>query len=500
MKRKIFAWILSVCMAFGLSACGSPQGGSSQGGSSPFDSSVDDSSKDEIVDTGSQDGSDNASEDTSGESSGGGSGNDSTPIPDDGTMRILVVESNVGESEAFMQLLEETEYEITVLCATDEHFPSTVEELFPYDEVILNNIANADMPDGFVEILHSYVNDFGGGLFTVGGNKVDENGNFIYENGVPVPNAYNREDMFGTLYQEILPVQAIDYTPPAAVMLLIDSSGSMDAIAENGRTKLELAKQGAKACLDVLTERDYCGIATLEEQYTVAMDLSPMTQMAKLHKAIDDITTGGGTVFGDALHGAARALQAMKNVEKRHVVLLTDGTPADTYQEYSPVIEAYVNNENAPVTFSFVVIGEDITSAGIKELQNAASLGSGRFYSVLDVDSLPRIMHEELTSPEIKSINFEEFQPQLCIQNDITLGIQQEMMPPLEGFYGTKLKDGAEMVLSGPWNVPIYAQWQYGKGKVGSFMCDLYGVWSSSFMRSDLAKKMLWNIIASLSR
>jgi uncharacterized membrane protein len=86
------------------------------------------------------------------------------------------------------------------------------------------------------------------------------------------------------------------------------------------------------------------------------------------------------------------------------------------------------------------------------------------------------------------------------VENEIALGIQQELIPPLGGFYGTKLKDGAEMVLSGPWNVPIYAQWQYGKGKVCSFMCDLNGVWSSSFMRSDIAKKILWNIIDSLSR
>ena len=51
----------------------------------------------------------------------------------------------------------------------------------------------------------------------------------------------------------MLPVQAIDYTPPIAVMLVIDCSGSMSS----GR--FEAALRGAEECLDSLTERDYCG-------------------------------------------------------------------------------------------------------------------------------------------------------------------------------------------------------------------------------------------------
>lgn len=89
-------------------------------------------------------------------------------------------------------------------------------DLRQYDEVVLVNIANADMPEGFDVILNSYVHDYGGGLFTVGGN--DENGE---------ANAYNKDDLEGTLYQQMLPVQAINYTPPLGVAFLLDISGSM---------------------------------------------------------------------------------------------------------------------------------------------------------------------------------------------------------------------------------------------------------------------------------
>ncbi len=415
--------------------------------------------------------------------------------------KILMVERNEMESKALSTLLEEEyeEFEITTLnIFNKEMVPTSVDALRQFDQVVLYNIANADMPEGFVELLHSYVNDFGGGLFTVGGNKVDENGNVVLDRGEVVANAYDREDMYGTLYQEMLPVQAIEYTPPVAVMIIVDRSGSMEmAAGQSGQTKLELAKQGAKACLDALTERDYCGIMTLEEKYTEEMQVSPMTQQAKLQKAIDDIAIGGGTVFQDALRGAGRALQAVKNVERRHVILVTDGVPADPYEEYSTPIEQYFNDINAKVTFSFVIIGEDISASDKQNIRKAAELGGGRFYDVWDTSSLPRVMREELNMPAIKAINHKPFQPKIHTFNNVVSGIEQSQIPMLHGFYGTKIKTGATMVLKGEF-VPIYAQWKYGEGTVGSFMCDLNSVWSADFMADATGRRLLMNIINAL--
>ena len=45
-----------------------------------------------------------------------------------------------------------------------------------------------------------------------------------------IAHAYNRDDMLNTLFQDILPVQAINYTPPVAVMIVADRSGSMSAV------------------------------------------------------------------------------------------------------------------------------------------------------------------------------------------------------------------------------------------------------------------------------
>ena len=58
------------------------------------------------------------------------------------------------------------------------------------------------------------------------------------------------------------------------------------------------------------------------------------------------------------------------------------------------------------------------------------------------------------------------------------------------------MKNGAIAILKGPYNVPIYAQWNYGKGIVGSFMCDLNGTLSKNLLSNDNGVFLLNKIIS----
>ena len=60
-----------------------------------------------------------------------------------------------------------------------------------------------------------------------------------------------------------------------------------------------------------------------------------------------------------------------------------------------------------------------------------------------------------------------------------------KMTVSLDGFFGVRAKSGAELLLIGDYDVPIYARWRLGKGMVGSFMCDLSGEWSFNFLNGD---------------
>jgi hypothetical protein len=69
----------------------------------------------------------------------------------------------------------------------------------------------------------------------------------------------------------------------------------------------------------------------------------------------------------------------------------------------------------------------------------------------------------------------------------------------LNGFYGVKVRTDAETVMLGDHNVPIYAQWAYGEGMVGSFMCDLQASeWSVDFMTSSSGINFIRNVVNNL--
>ncbi|MDE6029803.1 MAG: VWA domain-containing protein [Clostridiales bacterium] len=417
--------------------------------------------------------------------------------------RILIIERDSGSSEKFIESLSESEeYSAEVVNVSDsEKMPQTLDALREYDEVVLMNIANRDMPDGFVDILYSYVHDIGGGLFTVGGTREDEYGN-------TVANMYDRADMYTisdggvrvpTLYQEMLPVQSIDYTPPLGVMIIIDKSGSMDT-ALGGGTRLDEAKAGAEAAVYALSERDYCGIMTLDSEFQIEQSLIPATNQARLLFAIGDTKSNGGTQFAGAIKRAGEALLSFKArhiIERCHIILISDGEPGDkTFEEYGDVIAA---NYEKGITFSMVAIGIDQNSQHDQDMARAAELGHGRYYRVWD-STLADKISQELKLPEITSISSEPFKPYISDHTGVVNGVKNEDIPKLGGYFGTKIKDSDELYvpLSGEF-VPILAHWRYGEGRVGSFMCDLTGEgWSGEFMSSEAGVKIIKNTVRTL--
>ena len=155
------------------------------------------------------------------------------PEESDAPGRILVF-GKADESAALLSLLAESgKYDAERADIADAAEYGTAEALGAYDEIILNNVAVREMPDGFQEILCSYVYDLGSGLLTAGGR--DERGE---------PHAYNRDDIAGTVYEEILPVQAVNFEPPAGIVFVLDNSGSMEASARTEKVRWIGRKRG----------------------------------------------------------------------------------------------------------------------------------------------------------------------------------------------------------------------------------------------------------------
>lgn len=392
---------------------------------------------------------------------------------------VLIIQHD-SEGEQLRQLFSD-DFNVTVKKISEA--PATLNELREYDQVILANIANADMPEGFINILNSYVYDAGGSLLTVGGTRE--------ENGETIANVYNREDMEGTLYQDMLPVLAEDYTPPVAVLLVIDVSGSMEGTGSSGMKLIKEAQESAKASLEALDDRDYIGIVTFSEDATLVLEPTPVAEKRKIETAIDKIVSKmQGTLYTHALDTAGLALKAVEGVNKKHIIFISDGNPNDSDTRYLDVTKA---NLEAGITTSCIsFMGE------VGVMKSISDAGGGNNYTAGSGQALTAAIQEDLRNPMIREFEYVTFQPQFGDYSSILSGINEADIPTLDGFYGVRLKNDAQGILIGDYGQPIYAQWDYGNGKVGSFMCDLNNVWSADFLGDATGQQLLYNIVGGL--
>lgn len=417
--------------------------------------------------------------------------------------KVLVLNYFDGDSAEIEKLLsaEGTDYEATYMNVGDEGMPKSVEELRSYDQVVLNNVANADLPEGFADVLYSYVYDWGGGLLTVGGSDPE----------TEMAHAYNRQDLYNTRLQQMLPVQAINYTPPVGVVVIIDISGSMDS--EMGElTMREWAVEGAYECLNALTERDFFGIMTLDTTYSTVLPLTRCSQQTTIRESLEQIKTfqGGMTNYANALDVAGQALVALKNVDRRHIILVTDGMPGDEERDYMPIVREYYDNHE--ITVSTVGLGmvEGETRANVLQSIADAAHGRAHIFTFSNRDKLLEEMREDLNAKEIKEVIPEPFHPRVenvlsPVMKGVETGAATEesdnrrlFAAQLGGFYGVRVRTNADLILVGDYDVPLYAQWKFGKGMVGSFMSDLNGTWSSEFLGDANGQRFLYNVVDNL--
>ena len=418
---------------------------------------------------------------------------------------ILILENVEGESSALEEILSES-YSVNVLNIHNDTdlLPSTAKELCGYQQVILVNISNADltdasMPAGFDKVLYDYVYNLGGSMLTVGGqNDTGADGN-------DVPHAYNREDLEGTLFQEMLPVQAIDYTPPIAVMLVIDSSGSMSS----GR--FEAAIKGAEETLDVLNERDFCGVMSFSSSATDQISVLPVSRREEIREAIrhlgegEDPSGSGGTIFSGAIDRAGRALSAIKDVDRKHIILITDGNPSDHLDQTSANDTNYYGkyideNYKNGITMSVITVG--MNSSYRTQMEETAERGHGNYYDVAldELDgTIGTYMRQDLAAATISDTKDVVFTPTIKDHTSIFTGLNSSsVIPSLERYYGTKAKEGVSVPLIYEY-IPIYASWQFGAGFVGSFMSDLSNTTSPEFISDETGRLLIKNIAENLA-
>ena len=376
-----------------------------------------------------------------------------------GAPKLLLVEGRQGEGSEMAAMLSAAamQYE-TVLPA---QLPYDAEQLRQYDGVILVNVDYDAADEEQWTALDSAVRVLGRGLTVIGGDS-----------------SYALGGYRGSKLEEMLPV-TIDVRnkldlPSLALMLVIDKSGSMtDGMF--GTTRLELAKEAAMRAAEVLTPNDQVGVIAFDDAAKWVVNLQKAEDVEAIQNQIGTIRPGGGTAFFTALYEATFALMNTQ-AQQKHIIFLTDGEAGDT--GYLQLCDIMQQND---ITLTTVAVGSGADQATLRTL---AQQGGGRAYAANEFDNLPKIFTKETYLVSGSYVQNRTFTPVITEQSALT---DFEGFPQLSGYLAATEKSLATVSLMSDREDPILAWWQYGAGRVVSFMADSRGAWTSEFLQWDQA-------------
>lgn len=375
--------------------------------------------------------------------------------------RVLYVEGEARTSRDLVAALSE-DFDVELRGASG--VPASVSELERYDLVLVSDVParSASGRDNLGYAQQQAIEQY-----------VRRGGAFVMAGG---PDSFGPGGYGGSLLERnVLPVR-LDAekekdTPGLALVLVLDRSGSMSG------QKIELAKEAAKATLEVLQRDDQIGVVAFDNQPMPVVRLQSAANRMRILNNLSRITAGGGTAILPALDVAFEELQE-SNAQVKHVILLTDG------QSSREGIESLVGRMYRDgITVTTVAVGE---SADRDLLEQIAALAGGRYYSTNNADNIPKIFMKETSQVSRTSIVEEHFRPRInarFARLQMMRGVGSSGLPPLLGYVSTKPKPRAEVILTSHLGEPLLARWRLGLGWAIVWTSDVKARWSYPWVR-----------------
>jgi len=368
-----------------------------------------------------------------------------------GKPRILVLHEKTMQMRPFSRALTEQDF---VVETRDNHgVPDSIEELLSFDAVILANIAATDMKPSQMEMIKRYVTDFGGGLIMLGSN-----------------NSYGLGGYYKTPIEEVLPLtsryEKEKEQPAVAMVLVIDKSGSMSGVP------IDLARQAAKATVELLGKQDQIGVVAFDGQPFVVCDMRSVIESEYIKSAIDTLASGGGTSMYPGMSTAYQMLDTA-NAKIKHVIILTDGRSSQ-----GDFMGLASEMANAGITISTVALGD----ADKQLLSSIAEVGRGRYYETTDPSTIPHIFTKETIETSRTAVKEDIFTIVQTGDHPILSGIDEADLPIVLGYVMTRVKPATQLLYAVDTGDPLLAVSRYGLGMSVAYTSDLTDRWSSQWI------------------
>ncbi|MGB6918907.1 MAG: vWA domain-containing protein, partial [Phycisphaerae bacterium] len=287
--------------------------------------------------------------------------------------------------------------------------------------------------------------------------------------------------------EDVLPVSSrTGRRPPLEMVLVIDSSGSMNETVGSGSgapRKITLAKQAVLALHAALAPADRIGIVAFAGKPRIVSTLVPASEWETLRSRLVSLEAGGGTRITPALAGALDLLPPARPVESpvataagenqpvRHFLLLSDGRSQDFDL---PLLIGRCRERG--VSVSAVATGADArlaaeADADLESLGRLARETGGRLYRSTDLAHLAETFLKDLTWARGEGLTEGVFpatwrDPQPVWQQP------GPTLPAVAACNVTRPKEGASI----PWEtagtelgtLPLLAVWRRGLGKAAA--------------------------------
>ena len=365
---------------------------------------------------------------------------------------MLLVESDVEQAKHLTWALEEQNMQVDV--RPPRGAPDNLAELQNYDLCILSNVPATALSLRQMEVARTYVQDLGGGLVMLGGDQ-----------------SFGLGGYYKTSLEEILPVRS-DFEkekekPSLALMLVIDKSGSM------GGEKIEMAKEAARAAVELLGPSDKVGVLAFEGENFWVSEMHSSSDKGFVLDRIASLEAGGGTVMAPAMEEAHETLRSTV-AKLKHVIILTDGVSAPG--DFEGIAQAMTADR---ITCSTVAIGGEADQSLLEEI---ARLGNGRSYVADDPGQVPQIFAKETVTASKSAINEQPFAPSVVRSTQVLSEIRLDEAPFLLGYVVTRPKPTAEVILATESGDPLLAWWRYGLGVTVAFTSDAKARWAAEWI------------------
>ena len=369
-----------------------------------------------------------------------------------GQPKILLIDENESQTRYLMRALEDAKIRVDVRNGLG--VPNELADLQNYELIIFSDVPANRLTEKQMELIRTYVQDLGGGFMMLGSE-----------------NSYGLGGYYKTPIEQVLPVRTDTEkkkeTPSLAMVLVIDKSGSM------GGLKIELAKEAARATVELLGPKDKIGVIAFDGSPFWITEMHDASDKQYISNQVGSITAGGGTNLYPALQQAYSALTAT-TAKLKHVIVLSDGHSqgGDWYG-----IANSMHSER--ITISTVGIG---SGADMNLLTNLVQWGGGREYFTQDPYNIPQIFAKETVTASQSAIIDTPFIPQRIKPTQVLNGIDLELAPFLLGYVATQPRSTAEIFLVSDRGDPILASWQYGLGKSVAFTSDAKARWATDWL------------------